>query len=146
MAQMIPVKGDESITRKMMAKDGKVALIGYTVKVNKDDPTQMRFDRITLIYPGAEQTPAWVLERAARTDWISIQSHLRKVSDKEREAFEGQELDCSDLDTALGKEKAKRKTLKTRIEELKSGQMSVEEFQASLTPDEKALLALALDN
>lgn len=146
MAQMIPVKGDESITRKMSVREGKVTLLGYTVKVKSDDPTQMQFERIILSYPGAEGTPAYVIERAARTDWITIQNHLRKLSEKDRATFEGKELDCSDLDSALGKEKTKRKSLKTRIEELKGGQMSMDDFQASLTPDEKALVALALDS
>lgn len=146
MAHMIPVKSDSPISRKMNIRDGRVRLIGYTVKVNKDDAECLQYDEIVLVYPGAENTPAWVLEKAAKTDWISVQSWLRKQSDKDRHAIEGLEIDCSDLDTSLGKEKTKRDSLKTRLGKLADGSMTREDFMASLTNDEKALMALMMQD
>ena len=146
MAKNIPVKSDSPISRKMNIKEGRVRLIGYTVKVNRDDATCLQYDEIVLVYPGAESTPAWVLERAAKADWITIQTWLRKQSGKDREAFEGVEVDCSDMDTALGKERTKRDSLKTRLSRLANGELTTEDFMASLTSDEKSLMAVMMSN
>lgn len=145
MANMVPVKSDRPVSRKMNIKAGRVRLLGYTVKVNKDDAECLQYDEIILVYPGAESTPSWVLERAAKTDWISIQTWLRKQSDKDRMAFEGIEVDCYDMDTSLGKEKTKRDSLKARLSRLTDGSMTREDFMASLTNDEKALMALMME-
>lgn len=101
MARMIPTKSDTPVSRKMSIKGGQVALTGYTVKMGRDDAQQLQFDKIILNYPGCATVPNWVLEKAARHDWIAVQAYLRKVKQDERLAFEGKILDCSALGELL---------------------------------------------
>lgn len=138
MARMIPVKGEDSISRKVAVKGNEVHLINHSVKAANDSVDQMVYDRIILLYPDCENTPAYALEAAAKTHWITVQRKLRSLSDSERESFEGKTLDVTQLDEILGL-KQKRTPFKDRLAQLARKEITREDFKASLTKAEQEI-------
>jgi len=135
MARVLPSKTDEVVSRKVAVRDGEVHLLNHAVKTAADSPEQTVFDRVILVYPGCEDTPPWLLEKAARADWITVQRHLRTLSQAERESFEGRRLDVTQLDELLGL-RVKREPLKDRLAALREGRLSQADFEATLTKAE----------
>jgi hypothetical protein len=138
MARMIPVKSEESVSRKVAIKGNEVHLINHSVKAAQDSTDQIVYDRIILVYADAEGTPARILEKAAKTDWITIQRKLRSLSEAERMTFEGRRLQDDELEQILGL-KQKRTPFKDRVQQLARKEITLAEFTASLTKAEQEI-------
>lgn len=138
MARIVNTSSEETISRKIAIKGNEVHLINHSVKQDKDSTDQMVFERIILLYPDCEASPAWLLEKAAKSDWITVQRKMRTLSQAKREAFEGKTLDVTKLDEILDL-KQKREPFKDRLAKLARGELTRADFEAGLTKAEQEL-------
>lgn len=136
MARMISVSGDEKVSRKLSRSGEKINLINHSVKANKDADAMLVFDLITLEYPGCDSAPTWLLERAAKADWVTIQRKLRELTQAEREAFDGKTLDVTALERYF-EMKRTREPFEARLRSLAAGTLTREDFEATLTKAEQ---------
>lgn len=137
----------EQVTKSQPLVDGStVIMLNRTWKANRASGTVL-FDKVS-IEMGADIPPALaeMARHAAKNVWVAIaatwrnqlaKGHITKAAIAE---FDGLTFPIDDLDNFLGREKVTRETVGARIAKLTSGEWTKEEFQASLSPNERDIV------